>query len=85
MPNKTLRKTQTSINLNVTKYVLTFSSLLLTKLNTKQPGRLKGPVHDKWIVVTTINEPSDAMKSLANLPGWKLLAVGDLKTPTDWK
>ena len=40
--------------------------------------------HDKWIVVTTINYPTDTIKKLAVAPGWKLVVVADLKTPKDW-
>ena len=39
---------------------------------------------DKWIVVTTINPPTDAVKRLATLPGWRTVVVGDSKTPKDW-
>lgn len=41
-------------------------------------------VHDKWIVVTTINYPTKALKQLANLEGWHLVVVADKKTPLDW-
>ena len=40
--------------------------------------------HDKWIVVTTINYPTDTIKKLAVAPGWKVVVVADLKTPKDW-
>lgn len=39
---------------------------------------------DKWIVVTTINYPSVALKKLASLKDWHLVVVGDRKTPRDW-
>jgi hypothetical protein len=39
---------------------------------------------DKWIVVTTINYPTEAVKKLANIEGWKVVVVGDKKTPKDW-
>ncbi len=39
---------------------------------------------DKWIVVTTINYPSAALKKLASLKDWHLVVVGDRKTPKDW-
>lgn len=41
--------------------------------------------HDKWIVVTTIQSPTDSVKKLAQLPGWRLVVVGDSSTPKDWK
>ena len=40
--------------------------------------------HDKWIVVTTINYPTDTIRKLAAAPGWKVVVVADLKTPKDW-
>lgn len=40
--------------------------------------------HDKWIVVTTINYPTQALKQLAGLKDWRLVVVGDKKTPVDW-
>jgi len=39
---------------------------------------------DKWIVITTINPPTDAMRKFASLPEWQLLVVGDEKTPNGW-
>jgi hypothetical protein len=43
-----------------------------------------GPRGDKWIVLTTINAPTDAVARLAALPGWRVVVVGDSKTPADW-
>ena len=40
--------------------------------------------HDKWIVVTTIQYPTPQLRTLAQMPGWHLLVVGDKKTPHDW-
>jgi hypothetical protein len=39
---------------------------------------------DKWIIVTTINYPTEALKKLAKLNDWQLLVIGDKKTPRDW-
>src|SRR5579885_1799997 len=39
---------------------------------------------DKWIVVTSIQHPTKQLKKLANIQGWRLLVVGDKKTPSDW-
>jgi hypothetical protein len=39
---------------------------------------------DKWIVVTTIQAPTPQLRSLAEIPGWRLVVVGDRKTPQDW-
>ena len=37
----------------------------------------------KAAVVTTINPPTDAIRSVAGGPGWCLIVVGDAKTPDD--
>lgn len=42
-------------------------------------------MNDKWIVVTSIFGPTEDIKKLAKIPGWKLVVVGDKKTPKDWK
>ena len=44
----------------------------------------KKDMHDKWIVVTSIAAPTSDVKLLSEIPGWKLLVVGDKKTPTSW-
>jgi len=38
----------------------------------------------KFIVITTINYPTEAVKLISNLPDNKLIVVGDMKTPGDW-
>lgn len=38
----------------------------------------------QWIVVTTINYPTEQLKRLAQLHDWKIVVVGDIKTPSDW-
>lgn len=45
----------------------------------------KGDMHDKWIVLTTINAPTSDVKKLAGIEGWKVVVVGDTKTPADWR
>ena len=42
-------------------------------------------LYEKWIVVTSVQYPTNDMKKLSKLPGWKLVMVGDLKTPADWQ
>lgn len=37
----------------------------------------------KFIVTTTINEPTEATLLFANMPDWHLIVVGDTKTPHD--
>lgn len=39
-----------------------------------------------YIVSTTINAPTPAMRRFAEMPGWRLVVAGDLKTPHEaWK
>ena len=38
----------------------------------------------KWIVVTTIQYPTEQLKKMSSIPGWRLVVVGDKKTPKDW-
>lgn len=40
---------------------------------------------DKAIIITTINPPKDEIHKFAKIPGWKLICVGDTKTPLDWQ
>lgn len=37
------------------------------------------------IVTTSINPPTKALRKFAALPGWRLVVVGDLKTPKDYR
>ncbi len=40
-----------------------------------------------WIVITTINHPTQAIKDFsvkAKSAGWNIIVVGDTKTPADW-
>jgi hypothetical protein len=39
----------------------------------------------KIIVTTTINYPTEAIRSFDAMPGWQLVAVGDLRTPGDYR
>ncbi|MGB8013699.1 MAG: STELLO glycosyltransferase family protein [Terriglobales bacterium] len=41
---------------------------------------------DQWIVVTTIQAPTESIAALSRLAGagWLVVVVGDTKTPTDW-
>ena len=54
-----------------------------TPLNKTSPGAR--PYSEKWIVITTIQLPTDAVKTMAAQAGWKVVAVGDQKTPAEWK
>ena len=65
------------------------SKQLTADINWKDIPRKPGPpaedIHDKWIVVTTINSPTEDVKKLAGIEGWKVVVVGDTKTPADWR
>ena len=37
----------------------------------------------KFIVTTTIQPPTEATKKFSQMDGWKLVVVGDKKTPHD--
>lgn len=39
---------------------------------------------NQWIVITSIQYPTAAVKQLAQLPGWRVVVVGDKKSPKDW-
>lgn len=39
----------------------------------------------KVLVITSIFEPTEAVKKFAEVDGWQLVVVGDKKTPTDWQ
>lgn len=39
---------------------------------------------NKYIVITTINHPTDAIRQYAEWDGWNMVVVGDQKTPADW-
>ena len=52
------------------------------------PRRSRPPedeMHEKWIVLTTVNPPTADVKKLAGMKGWKVVVIGDTKTPTDWR
>ena len=51
----------------------------------RKPSPSKEEMHEKWIVVTTINSPTADVKKLAGIEGWRVVVVGDTKTPADWR
>jgi hypothetical protein len=63
------------------KYVVL---ILIIQFNLLPQVLCKDKDQHKWIVVTTINYPSAALKKLAALKDWHLVVVGDRKTPKDW-
>lgn len=38
----------------------------------------------RTVIVTTIQSPTEALRHFSRLKGWRLLVVGDRKTPADW-
>lgn len=45
---------------------------------------LKTYASNRWIVITSIYYPTQAVQLLASLSGWKVVVVADKKTPPDW-
>ncbi len=39
----------------------------------------------KYIVITSINPPTEAVREYAKWEGWQTVVVGDRKTPEDWQ
>ncbi len=37
--------------------------------------------YKKWIVVNSIRHPTEALRKLAEMPGWRVVVVADQKTP----
>jgi hypothetical protein len=52
--------------------------------SNKLPSPPVDSLHDKWIVVTSINPPTSTIKKLATLKDWRVVLVGDTKTPKNW-
>lgn len=40
--------------------------------------------HQKFIVITSINKPSEAIREFAKWNDWKLIVIGDKKSPSVW-
>jgi len=51
----------------------------------RKPAPPANEMSDKWIVLTTVNSPTADVKKLAGIEGWKVVVVGDTKTPSDWR
>ena len=39
----------------------------------------------KFIVITTINKPTEAIRKFAQWKNWNVVVIGDRKSPIDWK
>ncbi|RNA28456.1 hypothetical protein BpHYR1_046286 [Brachionus plicatilis] len=63
--------------MNIPKITELNTSLHLTKLS-------KSISEKKWIVITSISAPTHQCKQLSEIKPFKLLVVGDKKTPLDW-
>ncbi|CAH3141878.1 unnamed protein product [Porites evermanni] len=61
-----------------------FSTEIVWNEIPRKPTPPDEEMNEKWIVVTTINSPTDDVKKLAAIDGWKVVVVGDTKTPADW-
>ena len=45
----------------------------------------QGFFHEKVIVTTTINPPTEAIEKFQSMPDWDLVVIGDKKTPSDYR
>ena len=52
------------------------------QITTKSPYKLSN--FDKWIIVTSINKPTDQIQKLASIKEFQLLVVADRKTDPNW-
>ena len=41
-------------------------------------------MQNKYIITTTINNPTEAIHKFDNMSDWKLIVVGDKKTPLNY-
>ena len=57
----------------------------IIKSSNKKYDSIKSNKFNKWIIVTTINPPTNQIKILSNINQFQLLVVGDLKTDPSWK
>ena len=50
----------------------------------KEIAKAKSTHSDKWIIVTSVNNPTEQIKKLAAIGGFQLLVIGDKKTDANW-
>ncbi|CAB4040242.1 probable glycosyltransferase STELLO1, partial [Paramuricea clavata] len=50
----------------------------------RKPKPENNEIYAKWIVVTSVAPPTDQVKKLSKIKGWKLIVVADTKTPANW-
>jgi len=48
-------------------------------------GSQREKEQSNWVVVTTLNHTTESIRTLAEVPGWKVVVVADGKTPKDWE
>ncbi len=68
----------------VNKKVRSFSGQRLVTNDDYESIRLLTEPCERWGVVTTIFDPTEAITRVANMPSWCLVIVPDLKTPDDY-
>jgi len=76
---------ESKMNWKLLQLTRNLTSEVIWKEIPRKPALPAEDVHDKWIVVTTINSPTEDVKKLAGIEGWKVVVVGDTKTPADWR
>ena len=71
------------LNLNAAN---TSNIITLSPFELKESKKLRNvkSKYDKWIVVTSINDPTEQIDTLSKIKGYQLLVVGDLKTDQNW-
>lgn len=59
----------------------------MTKDSTEKGTPQRREASHGWIVITSINPPTAAVKAFSKLceQGWSAVVVGDTKTPADWR
>lgn len=65
-------------------YFILISLSSIPKLNNQNFLANKLYKHQKWIVVTSINNPTQQIVTLSKLKEFKLVVVGDTKTDLNW-
>jgi len=76
---------ESKMNWKLLQLTRNLTSEVIWKEIPRKPAPPAEDVHDKWIVVTTINSPTEDVKKLSGIEGWKVVVVGDTKTPADWR
>ena len=45
---------------------------------------MQNKIENKYIITTTINNPTEAIHKFDQMQDWKLIVIGDKKTPSDY-